>query len=238
MLQAENSKVIMISGANRGIGKAIAEHLLDCGYRLSLGVRDPGNLQGSILENHKEVLVCRYDAAFKESAGAWVEKTVTHFGGIDGVVNNAGIFRRVSIEEGDEADLDAMWEVNVKGPWRLLRATFPLLKKTGHGRVINIISLAGKRLHKTPNTGYAMSKFAARALHQGFRLAGWDSGIRASAICTSFVNTDMAADVLPTMPEGVTAPEDVAHAVAFLLAQPAQSVVNDLNINCKLEAEY
>ncbi len=231
-------KIIMISGANRGIGKATAEHLLACGYKLSLGVRKPDSLDGTALANNENVLVCYYDAADKASAEAWVEKTAGHFGSIDGLVNNAGIYRSVSIEEGDEADLDAMWEVNVKGPWRLLRAAFPWLKKSVHSRVINIISLSGKRLNSVGTTGYAMSKFAARALHQGCRLAGWDNGIRATAICTSFVNTDMAHEVASKMPGGVTAPEDVANAVHFLLSQPDHATINELNINCRVEPEY
>ncbi|WP_263081097.1 SDR family NAD(P)-dependent oxidoreductase [Endozoicomonas sp. Mp262] len=237
MTHTASDKIIMISGANRGIGKAIAEHLLTCGYRLSLGVRNRESLSDTVLANNKNVLVCYYDAVDKESAKAWVEKTANHFKRIDGLVNNAGIYRQVSIEEGDEEDLDTMWEVNAKGPWRLLRAAFPWLKKSGQARVINIISLSGKRLKSEQSTGYAMSKFAARALHQGCRQSGWDHGIRASALCTSFVKTDMASDVTSSLPEDITEPADVAHAVAFLLNQPNNAAINEFSINCRLEAE-
>ncbi|MGY0218894.1 SDR family NAD(P)-dependent oxidoreductase [Endozoicomonadaceae bacterium StTr2] len=232
-----NDRVIMISGANRGIGQAVAENLLEAGCRLSLGVRNPDQVDEKLLASD-QVLVCQYDAADPDGALQWVEQTIAQFGQLDGIVNNAGIYRAVSIEEGDEEDLDAMWEVNVKGPWRLMRAAFPRLKQSSQPRIINIISLSGKRLKSVGTTGYAMSKFAARALHQGCRQAGWDDGIRATAICTSFVKTDMASEVVSTCPEDVTRPEEVADNVRFLLSQPDHATINELHINCRLEPEY
>ncbi len=178
------------------------------------------------------------DASVPEDTEQWVKQTVDRFGCIDSVVNNAGIYRKVSIEDGSEADLDAMWEVNVKGPWRLLRATFPYLKQSEHARIINIISLSGQRVKSVGTTGYGMSKFATRALHQGCRLAGWEHGIRATAICTSFVRTDMAATVAATCPENVIEPDDIGETVKFLLGQPDFATVNEVNINCSLEYEY
>ena len=228
----------MVSGASRGIGRSIAESLLEHGFKISLGVRNPECFADTRFTGHQDVLISHYDATDKDGAEQWVQKTIKYFGRIDGVVNNAGIFRSVSIEKGDEADLDAMWEVNVKGPWRLLRATFPWLKKSNHGRIINVVSLSGKRLRTVGTTWYAMSKFAARALHQGCRMAGWEHGIRATAICTSYVETDMASNIKADLPSGMTAPEDVANAVLFLLSQPDRAAINELSINCSLEPEH
>ncbi len=98
MLEA-HGRVIMISGANRGIGHAIAHCLLDKGYSLSLGARDPG----SIGLAGESVITHPYDATDAASNEAWVAATVERFGRIDGLVNNAGIALNASIEDTDEA---------------------------------------------------------------------------------------------------------------------------------------
>ncbi|GIS87911.1 MAG: hypothetical protein CM1200mP18_06210 [Gammaproteobacteria bacterium] len=79
----------------------------------------------------------------------WVEKTVSTFGKIDGLVNNAGIAGpAVSLMDNDETQLDEMWAVNVKGPTRLTRLAMLHLTKSGNGRVVNVASLSGKRVKK------------------------------------------------------------------------------------------
>src|SRR5260221_156299 len=91
------------------------------------------------------VITIPFDARDRASCAAWVERTVGHFGRIDGLVNNAGISLKVGIEDDDEAAYDAMWEVNVKGPLRLIRLAMPYLRRSGTGRVVNVASLSGKR---------------------------------------------------------------------------------------------
>jgi len=90
----ENSakKVIMISGANRGIGRSITEKLLSENYRLSLGVRNPEQLPETLVSAAETGLLCQeYDARNHDSAKTWIDATVKQFGRIDGLVNNAGI---------------------------------------------------------------------------------------------------------------------------------------------------
>ncbi|MBT8143717.1 MAG: SDR family NAD(P)-dependent oxidoreductase, partial [Gammaproteobacteria bacterium] len=125
-----NQRVAMVSGASRGIGEAIARRLLDDGYRLSLGVRDTVAARETF-PNSKHVLITHFDALEPGSASDWVDATLAHFGGIDALVNNAGIWKQVNFEEGSEQDLDAMWEVNVKAPFRLTRLALPHLRKCG-----------------------------------------------------------------------------------------------------------
>ena len=126
-----SDRVIMVSGANRGIGRAIAECLAAKGYVLSLGARRPEDLAGLAGER---VLAHAYDAQHLASAEDWVEDTVDRFGRIDGLVNNAGILLDARLEEGDEAAFDRLWHINVKGPLRLTRLTMPHLKASGAGR--------------------------------------------------------------------------------------------------------
>jgi NAD(P)-dependent dehydrogenase (short-subunit alcohol dehydrogenase family) len=232
-------RVIMVSGANRGIGRAVAEHLLALGYRLSLGARQPKTLRDLATgRGAKRLLLARYEARQPRSAARWVDETVARFGRLDGLVNNAGIYRAVDLESGDEADLDALWEVNAKAPFRLMRAAFPHLKTAGSGRIVNIASLSGKRVKSARVAGYAMSKFALVALTHAARFSGWPHGIRTSAVCPGFVATDMARMLAGLPDSAMTQPADVARLVALLLALPNNASVSELLVNHELEPGF
>lgn len=232
-MTAAASRVVMISGANRGIGAAIARQLATGGWQLSLGVRAPTAMAappGGI-----GTLVQRYDASDRSSEKSWVEATVVRFGRIDAVVANAGIMIPRSVIEADDSEIDDIYEINVKAPLRLVRAAWPWLSTTGRGRVITVVSLSGKRV-KTANSGlYATSKFAALALTHAIRQAGWDMGVRATAICPSFVATDMAAGVTTIRPEEMTQPDDIGRIVAFTLDLPNTASIAEIPINWALE---
>ena len=233
----ENSekKVIMISGANRGIGQAIAEILLKENYRLSLGVRKPEELPETFsCEAETELLCQKYDARNHDSAKTWIDATVKQFGRIDGLVNNAGILHTTGLEDDEEDLLDDMWEVNAKAPLRLTRLAFPYLRKSCSGRIFDIISMSGKRV-KGNWVGYSMSKFAAMAASDTARLQGWDDGIRVTAICPGFVKTDMTSEIKRFSQEKMSRPEDIAHIVSTLLLLPNESSVPEVMLNCVLE---
>jgi NAD(P)-dependent dehydrogenase (short-subunit alcohol dehydrogenase family) len=233
MLSPED-RVVMVSGANRGIGLAVARCLHAKGYRLSLGGRDAGKLATAFggFDTSRVVAVV-FDARDRVSCEAWVERTASHFGRIDGLVNNAGIALNVGIEDDDEAAYDAMWEVNVKGPLRLIRLALPYLRRSGSGRVVNFSSLSGKRV-KNANVGYAMSKFAVVALTHAVRRLGWDDGVRATAICPSFVATDMTAEVTAVPRGEMLQPADLA-AGGDPPALANNAVVAEPLVNCRLE---
>ena len=234
MLSPED-RVVMVSGANRGIGLAVTRCLYAKGYRLSLGGRDAGKIEAALGGlDPSRVIAVAFDARDRASCAAWVERTGSHFGRIDGLVNNAGIGIDVGIEDDDEAAYDAMWDVNVKGPLRLIRLVMPWLRKSGSGRIVNLSSLSGKRV-KNANAGYAMSKFAVVALTHAVRRLGWDDGVRATAICPSFVATDMTAEVTAVPRDKMIQPADLAELVATALALPNNAVVAELLVNCRLE---
>lgn len=229
-------RVILISGANRGIGRAIAERLYADGYSLGLGARKPDSLKPLLAGMEKaRAFAHAFDAGSPRSAADWVTATAKHFGRIDGVVNNAGIGHDFSVESGDESKLDEMWEVNTKGPLRVIRAAYPFLKASGSGRVINIVSLSGKRVTTDVYTGYSMSKFATLALTHGVRYSGWKHGIRATAICPGYVATDMTADVTAIAPADMIQPGAIASLVATVLSLPNSASVVEIPVNCRLE---
>src|SRR5437868_15492782 len=107
MLSA-GERVVMVSGANRGIGAAIARRLSVGGFRVSLGVR---NGKAPAVPASERCLVARYEAREREAAKAWVDATLERFGRIDALVNNAGIGRDHTIEDESEDALDDMWLV-------------------------------------------------------------------------------------------------------------------------------
>ena len=229
-------KVVMISGANRGIGKVVAEKLSEEGYLLSLGIRNPGSLPESISSIPETQLLCNtYDAKIPQSAKSWIDGTIEHFGRIDVLINNAGVLHSIGLEDNSEELLDEMWEVNAKAPLRLTRLAFPYLRKSGSGRIIDIISMSGKRV-KGNWVGYSMSKYAALAASQTARLQGWEDGIRVTAVCPGYVQSEMTAIHAPNVNQGImTRPKDIAQIVSTLLLLPNESNVPEVLMNCVFE---
>jgi NAD(P)-dependent dehydrogenase (short-subunit alcohol dehydrogenase family) len=236
---------VLISGASRGIGRAIAERLLTDGHRLSLGVRDPQVLRGTALDPERagvdeqgepRLLVHPYNAEDPAAAETWVAETVSQLGAIDSVVHSAGVFSRVPLlfEPGQDQEIQQLWDVNVMGPWWLTRAAWPHLAADGAGRVVVLVSMSGKR-SKGRLAGYTASKFALMGLCQTMRNEGWDQGIRVSAICPSWVNTDMAAAVNAMPKEAMSQPADIASLTAQLLELPNSCVPFELTVSCNLE---
>lgn len=231
-------RVVMISGASRGLGRAIAEHLAGQGWALSLGVREPAQVDD--LKN-PNVIAHRFDANNPDDAKAWVEATVAHFGRLDALVNNAGILRFVDFETGQDADseqdLDDLWSVNVKAPFRLIRAALPYLKASGAGRVVNIASTDAKRFRGGTSVGYVMVKHALHAMTQAVRFAGWDEGVRGTAICPGAIDTDLIANLPGVTPKADRlTPETVAQMVGFVLSMPNQASIPELIANTRLES--
>jgi NAD(P)-dependent dehydrogenase (short-subunit alcohol dehydrogenase family) len=222
-------RVAMVSGAARGIGRAVTERLLAAGYIVSAGVRDP-----SRMAVHPALTAHRFEAAEPGSAESWVAATMARHGRIDALVNAAGINPKARMLDADETNFDAMWTVNAKGPMRVIRAAWPHLIAANEGRVVNISSLSGKRV-RNENLGYAMSKFAVMALTQEVRRQGWEHGIRATAVCPGFVDTDMTAHVTKVTRDAMSRPEDVAALIEAVLGLPNNATVAELLVNCRHE---
>jgi NAD(P)-dependent dehydrogenase (short-subunit alcohol dehydrogenase family) len=223
-----NNRVVMVSGASRGIGRAVVDRLLRAGFRVSAGMRDP-----SRVEESERLMTFRYNAEDPQSPVSWVAATVKRWGGVDAVVNAAGINPKVQISDEGESALDEMWEINVKGPLRVVRAALPYLSTCGHGRVVNLGSLSGKRVGS--NVGYAMTKFAVVAMTHGIRREGRAAGIRATVVCPGYVATDMTLqdDEIPR--HEMSQPEDIAQLVETALCLPNNASVSELLIHCQFE---
>jgi len=222
-------KVAMVSGASRGIGREIALELARRGYKLSLGLRDPHAYDGV-----PDAFLHPYEARDPEAARAWVDATIACFGRIDVLVSNAGICRMIDFDTGTDALLTETFEINVNAPFRLVQAALPHLRRAGAGRFVQLASLSGKRV-KNLNVGYQMSKHAVVALTHAVRRAGWDDGVRATAVCPGFVNTDMAAGIADIEPMAMTQPQDLALLVVNTIELPNTTSLAELLVNCRYE---
>lgn len=234
MLKPEG-RVILVSGASRGIGRAVAEELYRQGYILSLGVRDIRSLDSTIAGwDAARIHTARFLAEDWATHRAWVHEAAQRFGRIDGLVNNAGKFSAITLRAPDEAVLDDLWTVNCKAPLNMIHCALPHLEASGHGRIINLSSLSGKRV-RNDSIAYNMSKFAMTALTHAARRISWDKGVRATALCPSFVRTDMTAGHPALPPDAMTQPDDLAVLVATLLSLPNNAAIAEMLVNCRLE---
>ncbi len=222
-------RVVMVSGASRGIGREVVKRLLGAGFTVSAGLRRPSDVAPA-----PNISIHRYDAEDLALAESWVNATAARHGRIDALVNAAGINPKARLLDADESPFDAMWTINVKGPMRLVRLAWPHLAASGEGRVVNLASLSGKRV-ANENIGYAMSKFALVALTHAIRREGWERGIRATALCPGFVATDMTSHVTTFPRERMTDPRDIALLVETLLRLPNTATIAELLVNCRVE---
>ena len=168
---------ILISGASRGIGHAIAIKLLKEGHRLSLGVRKINDLYNTPLDprtnNSENFIAHKYEATDQNSSKQWVERTVKTFKNIDTIIHCAGIFKRTNLifNDNEMQDIEHLWKVNLMGPWVLTKYAWDYLLSSNSARIIVLVSMSGKR-SKSNLASYSMSKFALMSLCQTMRNEG------------------------------------------------------------------
>ncbi|MFK3777592.1 SDR family NAD(P)-dependent oxidoreductase [Agrobacterium sp. NPDC089420] len=225
--------VVVISGASRGIGAAVAQTMLDAGWAASLGMRNPAASAFS----GPDVLNCRYDALDPASERSWFAQTLATYGRIDALVLNAGMMIKKSVLEATDDDFDTIFAVNVKSPMRLSQYAWPHLEK-GPGRIVILSSLSGKRIKSDGSGLYGMSKFALTALSHALRQCGRESGVRSTAICPSFVATDMSSTLTGVDPALLTQPEDIAAIVRSVLSLPSRVSIADIPVHWSVEDCY
>ena len=231
---------IIITGASRGIGKAIALKLINDGHHVSLGIRNLSILNGSDLDpripTNNRLIINYYDALDRGSEQLWIDNTIAEFGNIDTIIHCAGVFKNTELIFPDEklSEINELWKVNVLAPWYLTKLVWNYLAKDGEGRIQVLVSMSGKR-SKSNLAGYSISKFALMGLCQTMRNEGWETGIRVTAICPGWVNTKMSENVKAISKEKMTQPEDIALISSTLLKLPNSSIPFEIPINCNLE---
>ena len=232
------SQVVVITGAGQGIGAAIAKRFAGQGARLALVDVNQEHLSqlGSSLEaSGCEVLQIRADVADKEQVQQLVAQVIEKFGGINVLVNNAGIIRDNLIKNISEQDWDQVLNVNLKGAFLCCQAVFPTLKAQQSGKIINIVSRAW--LGSIGQANYTASKGGLVSLTRSLALEFARFQINVNAVAPGLIDTPMTQG-MPTegrerlirmQPTGKMGKvEDIAAAVAFLASDDAEFITGQV----------
>ncbi|WP_232425005.1 SDR family oxidoreductase [Algoriphagus resistens] len=186
-------KVVAITGASSGIGKAIAIELAKNGVKVVLGARDTGKMEKIVVQitrNSGDAVFTKIDVRNKADLVQLVSLAVTNYGRLDVIINNAGIAYLSRIDELDVEGWDEMIDINVKGALYGMAASIPVFKQQQSGHIINIISTSGIQI--TPTQGiYAGTKNAIRTIAEAFRQES-DDTIRITGISPGYIKTDFA----------------------------------------------
>lgn len=185
----ETQKAILVTGASSGIGKNIAVRLAGEGYLVYAGARTPADI--AMLSAIENVQGVRLDVTVQADVDAAAERLMADGVELQGVVNNAGVVAMGLLIEIDEAELDFLFDVNVYGPYRIVKAFAPLLIES-QGRVVNISSMAG--IMSPPGYGaYSMSKHAIEAFNDTLAYELGTVGVGVSAIAPGPFKSNAAA---------------------------------------------
>jgi NAD(P)-dependent dehydrogenase (short-subunit alcohol dehydrogenase family) len=187
----ETEKVWLITGCSSGMGREFAREALRCGYRVVATARDPDTLRELLAQHPDRARALALDVTDREQIESAVARTLAEFGRLDVLVNNSGYGYLAAIEEGDEADVRAMFETNFWGTLAMTRAVLPHMRSRRSGHIVNNSSQAG--LMSKPGTGYySATKYAVEALSEALaeELAPW--GIHVTALEAGPFRTDWA----------------------------------------------
>jgi NAD(P)-dependent dehydrogenase (short-subunit alcohol dehydrogenase family) len=161
----DDQAVWMITGSSSGLGRALAEKVLEQGYRAVLAARTPDAVRDLVDAYDGRALAVALDVTERAQVDAAVKAAYDRFGQVDVLVNNAGYGYIAAIEEGEDAGIRAQFETNVHGVIALMQAVLPGMRRRGKGHVVNISSIGG--LTTFPNVGYYhASKYALEGLSE------------------------------------------------------------------------
>ncbi|MCY6958151.1 3-oxoacyl-[acyl-carrier-protein] reductase [Clostridium brassicae] len=233
-------KNAVVTGASRGIGKAIAIKLAEMGANVVLNYRSS---EASVAEVAKEIeekgvkaVVVQGDVSRFEDAKKIIDTAVEVLGNVDILVNNAGITKDGLIMRMKEEDFDRVIEVNLKGVFNCTRHVVPLMTKQRSGRIINISSFVGL-VGNAGQTNYAAAKAGILGFTKSLAREIASRGITANAIAPGFIESDMTDVVSEKIKEMVKnniplkefgKPEDIAEAVGFLASPGARYITGQV----------
>jgi NADP-dependent 3-hydroxy acid dehydrogenase YdfG len=223
-------QVAIVTGASRGIGKAIALLLALQGAKVVAVARSEAELEE--LTHKTQGLCIVADISNEEDAQYVVQETLSRFGRLDILVCNAGVGSFNELEQFDAAEWDRIFDTNVKGTFLLCKAAVPQFKAQKSGHIVGITSDVAKRTF-AHGTAYGASKFAQDAVLASLRKEVRPHGIKVSTIYPGLVDTYFN-DTTPGSAEAEKThlrPSDVAQAVRYVLEAPAHVVIDELMLH-------
>jgi clavulanate-9-aldehyde reducatase len=238
-----DGKVAAITGASSGIGEATAVALAGAGAQVSLAARRKDRLDDladRISADGGRALAIEADIGDHAQAESFVTRTVEELGGLDVLINNAGLMLLGPVEGADPDQWRRMVDVNVLGLLYCTHAALPLMRERGGGHIVNVSSVAGR--HATFGSAvYNLTKFGVTGFSEALRQEALGSNIRVTVIEPGFVATELQAhNEIPAVREAiekfrsdigtVLEAEDIARGILYTVAQPEHVNVNEVMI--------
>ena len=230
-----SGKVAIVTGASSGIGRALARALIREGGKVVLAGRSRDRLKALESELGAGSLALPLDLASGAEITAMVERTIAHFGSVDVLVANAGLFMTGVFTDADPDEWSRLLAVNIDAVFRSAHAVLPHMRAAKSGDILVMSSIAGvSEMRAEPI--YAASKHAVQAFVHSLRRQVADDGIRVGAIQPGTVATELWGPVDPATvatqvaERTILTPEDVAEAAIFVLKQPPNVSIRDLVI--------
>ena len=231
-MQRFDGKVALVTGAGRGIGKAVALSLAKLGCRVVLAARTSEELEGVKLEiqNDKGIAIAvPTDLTRDEDIENLVAESLRQFGAVDILINNAGWGKRASVVRSKIADWDQTLRVNLRAPMLLAQKLLPAMIEKGEGAVINIGSVSGKS-GEANGAAYSASKFGLIGFTQSLFEEVREQGIKVAVILPGFVDTPMIPPVKHLDRSKMIQADDVAQAVLYVLNAPVTACPVEITI--------
>ena len=233
-------KIVVITGASSGIGQATAKFLAAQGAVVALGARNEERLESTVAEiiaAGGQAKAFRTDVSKREDVDALVAGTISAFGKVDVLFNNAGIMPLAMMEARQYDEWEAMIDVNIKGVLYGIGAVLPHFKHQRSGHIINVSSVAGYAGYPT-SAVYSATKFAVRAITEGLRQELTPYNIRTTVISPGLTQSNLTESIgeagLKQAIQGMMAlaipAESISRAVAFAIRQPMEVDINEMVI--------
>ncbi len=233
-------RVALVTGAARGIGRAITEELAERGADVILADLMLESAQSTATEvaqsTGRQTMAVEVNVASLESAKAMIDKALERFGKVDILVNNAGITRDDLIMRMGEEDFEAVINVNLKGAWNCSKAIIRPMMKQRYGRIVNISSVSGLA-GQAGQTNYSASKAGLIGFTKALAREVASRQITVNAVAPGFVPTALTVDLpeelksymLNLTPLGrMGEPEEIAYAVAFFASDEASYITGQV----------
>ncbi|MGX5844735.1 SDR family NAD(P)-dependent oxidoreductase [Mesorhizobium sp. ArgA1] len=235
MVHRLSNKVAIVTGGNRGIGRAIAEMLAAEGANVVVGDLPNPKSTPTVAER---ILSLPLDVTDEYSIRAFVDEVIERYGKIDILVNNAGMVIHKSIDDQTAEDWDRLMAVNLRGPFLMAKYIAPEMRRNGSGSIVNIGSVEGHMVNPW-HTAYAATKAGVHGLTLGLAVDLGPDGIRCNTVCPGWIDTDLNRAYVDMHPDRtlierelgelhpvgrIGAPREIAQAVLWLASDDSSFV--------------